>query len=142
MAAIVLVMHAPLATAFAECARHVLGSAPALQVFDVQPEGNPDELVPRLADLLAQARSAGEETLILCDIYGATPFNIAKRALAQDARQGGQSRLLTGTNLCMVLKALTEKQKMPEQLSLLVRHGAFKGIVDTGPADTDGDVCA
>lgn len=140
MAGIVLVMHAPLATAFAECARHVLGSPPALQVFDVRPDDNPDELVPRLADLLARGRSEG--TLILCDIYGATPFNIAKRALAQELQQGGQSRLLTGTNLCMVLKALTEKQKMPEQLSLLVRQGALKGIVDTGPADTGGVPCA
>ncbi|OWT54487.1 PTS sugar transporter subunit IIA [Candidimonas nitroreducens] len=141
MASIVLVMHAPLATAFAECARHVLGSPPALQVFDVHPDDNPDELVPRLAGMLARARSAGEETLILCDIYGATPFNIAKRALAHEAQQGGQSRLLTGTNLCMVLKALTEKQKMPEQLSQLARQGALKGIVDTGPADTVDDAC-
>lgn len=140
MAGIVLVMHAPLATAFAQCARHVLGSPPALQVFDVRPDDNPDELVPRLADLLARSRSEG--TLILCDIYGATPFNIAKRALAQELQQGGQSRLLTGTNLCMVLKALTEKQKMPEPLSLLVRQGALKGIVDTGPADTGGVPCA
>ena len=140
MAGIVLVMHAPLATAFAECARHVLGGPPALQVFDVHPEDNPDELVPRLADLLARDR--GEGTLILCDIYGATPFNIAKRALAREAQQGGRSRLVTGTNLCMVLKALTEKQKMPEQLSAMVRQGALKGIVDADPADSGDDPCA
>lgn len=129
MARIVLVMHAPLATAFSECARHVLGRPPELLVFDVRPEDTPDELVPRLARLLAEARSQG--VLILCDIYGATPFNIASRALRQETEQGGRGQLLTGTNLCMVLKALTEKQKMPDQLSEIVRLGAMKGIINT-----------
>ncbi|UHL64609.1 PTS sugar transporter subunit IIA [Paralcaligenes sp. KSB-10] len=128
MARIVLVMHAPLATAFSECAQHVLGSKSDLQVFDVHPDDSPDEQVSRLVELLAAGRQEG--VLILCDIFGATPFNIASRALKLAVQQGISGHLITGTNLCMVLKALTDQEKNPDELSEAVRKGALKGIVN------------
>jgi PTS system mannose-specific IIA component len=127
MARVVLVMHAPLASAFSECARHVLGANPDLAVFDVKPEDSPDQLTPRLARLLIEAGQEG--VLVLCDIFGATPFNIAQKALKLAAEQGTSGHVVTGTNLCMVLKALTDQQKNPDELCESVRLGALKGIV-------------
>jgi len=128
MARIALVMHAPLGSAFSVCAHHILGQKPQLKVFDVAPDALPDESVEELAQWLLG--SPQETTLILCDIFGATPFNVAKRALRIATQQGVTGHLLTGTNLCMVLKALTDQQKNPEQLSENVRLGALKGIID------------
>lgn len=128
MVRIVLVMHAPLGAAFSACAEHVLGIKPNLTVFDVQPQDEPDQLVQRLTQLLEQAPEQG--TLILCDIFGATPFNIANRALKSAVGQGAAGHLITGTNLCMVLKALTDQQENPDELSEKVRLGALKGIVN------------
>jgi PTS system mannose-specific IIA component len=128
MARIVLVMHEPLGAAFDACAEHILGKKPQLTVFDVAADADPDELSVRLARTLLD--EAKQPTLILCDIFGATPFNIAKRALKLATERGMVAHLITGTNLCMVLKALTEQQENPEQLSKTVRLGALRGIVN------------
>lgn len=128
MARIVLVMHEPLGSAFAACARHILGHEVELGVFDVAPDADPEAQVTRLAGQLLQARD--EATLVLCDIFGATPFNIAKRALKLASDRGLTAHLITGTNLCMVLKALTDQQENPDQLSESVRLGALRGIVN------------
>ena len=125
-------MHEPLGSSFAECAEHVLGHKADLTVFDVAPDCDPDAQTERLADMLRQAPD--EASLVLCDIFGATPFNIAKRAIKLATEEGFSAHLITGTNLCMVLKALTEQQDNPEQLSKNVQLGALRGIVN---ADTE-----
>ncbi|MDS1141691.1 PTS sugar transporter subunit IIA [Pusillimonas sp. SM2304] len=128
MARIVLVMHQPLGSAFSACAEHVLGKKPELTVFDVAPDADPESQVTRLAGRLLEAPN--EATLVLCDIFGATPFNIAKRAIKLATDRGLTAHLITGTNLCMVLKALTDQQDNPEQLSKSVQQGALRGIVN------------
>jgi PTS system ascorbate-specific IIA component len=128
MVRIFLVMHAPLGNAFSQCAEHVLGHAPALTVVDVLPSDEPARKAEEVADLIASRPD--EPVLILCDIYGATPFNIASQALRAATQRGGRGHLVTGTNLCMVLKALTEHQENPDKLTEKVRLGALKGIID------------
>lgn len=128
MARIALVMHAPLGAAFLACAKHVLGRTPELKIFDVQPADDPDEIVHQLTEWIE--KTPGQATLILCDIFGATPFNIANRALKLAIQHGMEGHLITGTNLCMVLKALTDQQENPDKLSENVRLGALKGIIN------------
>jgi PTS system mannose-specific IIA component len=132
MARIVLVMHEPLGAAFAACAGHVLGHEAELTVFDVAPDADPESQVTLLARQLLS--TPDEATLVLCDIFGATPFNIAKRALKLATDRGLTAHLITGTNLCMVLKALTDQQENPDQLSESVRLGALRGIVNADQA--------
>ncbi|NYT61188.1 PTS sugar transporter subunit IIA [Alcaligenaceae bacterium] len=132
MTRIVLVMHEPLGSAFAACAGHVLGQKVDLSVIDVAPDADPAALVASLSRQLLQ--HGNEATLILCDIFGATPFNIAKQALKQVTDQGQVVHLITGTNLCMVLKALTDQQENPDKLSESVRIGALRGIVNADQA--------
>src|SRR5690606_19043205 len=125
-------MHDPLGAAFQACARHVLGRAPDLTVFDIAPDADPDVQVARILDWM-QADDAGKPILVLCDLYGATPFNVAARAQRQALEDGRVVHLLTGTNVCMVLKALTDQQENPESLSERVRQGALRGIVNAEP---------
>jgi len=122
-----LVMHAPLGSAFADCAAHVLGHKPDLIVFDVQPDDPPDEASLRLNGLLES--QGGNGVLILCDIYGATPFNIASRVLAGVRARGKTAELLAGANLCMLLKALTTERPTFEAMVASVRDGGQRGIV-------------
>lgn len=133
MARIVLVMHEPLGQAFSECARHVFGRPADLTVVDIAPDADPEAAARQLfADL---ACSAPDAVLMLSDIFGATPFNIANRARKLLADAGINVHLIAGTNLCMVLKALTEHEDNPEKLTESVRQGALRGVVD---ADTCG----
>ena len=129
---IALIMHDPLGSAFEACARHVLGRKPDLTVFDVAPDADPDEQAARIGDWM-RTDDASVPVLILCDLYGATPVNIAVRARDQALEAGRAVHLLTGTNACMVLKALTDQQENPESFSERVRQGALRGIVNAEP---------
>jgi|SRR5699024_282266 len=122
----VLVMHQPLASAFSRCATHVLGNAPALTVFDIPADADIDHWCSQLADALI--RHPADGLLVLCDLYGATPFNIACRA-ADNARQAGKAvQVLSGANLNMVLKSLTDPLHELDSLAASVRQGGIRGL--------------
>ncbi|MFA5663436.1 PTS sugar transporter subunit IIA [Castellaniella sp.] len=129
---VALVMHLPLGAAFKECAAHVLGEIPDLPVFDIAPDADPER---EAAGLLRWLRAGDpvEPVLLLSDLYGATPFNIATQARQQALQEGRVVHLLTGTNACMVLKALTDQPANSECLSTRVLQGALRGIVDAEP---------
>lgn len=110
MTGIVIVVHAPLGVAMREFAEHVLGEAVGHQmaVHDIQPDATPDSQVPIvLRDI--RAADAGDGVLVLTDLIGATPANIAKRAVADAQAQGTQSCVLAGLNTSMLLRALTSR---------------------------------
>lgn len=129
---IALVMHSPLGAAFRDCAAHILGQVPDLHVFDVTPESDPQKERHRLLSWI-QSGSHTQPVLLLCDLYGATPFNIAAQARQEAMEQGHMVHLLTGTNACMVLKALTDRSKDAASLSAGLLQGAVRGIVDAEP---------
>ncbi|MBP6020912.1 MAG: PTS sugar transporter subunit IIA [Burkholderiaceae bacterium] len=130
MSQIVLVMHEPLGSAFKRCAQHVLGDLPDLMVFDIPADANPEVTAAAIRDSLLH--SPDHSALVLCDIYGATPFNIAQSAVRQVNSAGGDAHLLTGANLCMVLKAVVGSREQADTLSEVVRLRALTGIVDAG----------
>lgn len=134
MTRIALVMHEPLGAAFAACARHVLGAEPNLTVFDIAPDAEPQAATSHILDWMRNHEDAHAPVLVLCDLYGATPFNIATEALRQAVALGMDGHLLTGTNACMVLKALTDQQENPKTFSENVREGALRGIVNADEA--------
>lgn len=133
MSQVILVMHEPLGAAFKLCAQHVLGNATDLTVFDIAADADTVSVTAALLDQLQQG--VGKNALVLCDIYGATPFNIAQQAVKQANDAGLNAHLLTGANLCMVLKALTSCRSDLDQLSEVVRLRALMGIVDADPLD-------
>ena len=76
-----------------------------LAIHDIQPEDLPDDLAP--AVLGHPGPGAGRRrVLVLTDLIGATPANIAKRAVADAQAQGIQCCVLAGLTP-MLLRALT-----------------------------------
>ena len=130
MVRLILVMHEPLGSALAECARHVLGQAPELTVIDFKPTDQPEKRLPEVLQVLTQ--SPVLPVLILSDLFGATPFNTARKALDLARSEGVEGELLAGANLCMVLKALTSPQDDFHALLRSVRASATRGIVCAG----------
>ncbi|RII81754.1 PTS sugar transporter subunit IIA [Neopusillimonas maritima] len=125
MVRVVLVMHQPLGSAFVHCAGHVLGCEPDIVLMDITPADSPEDKVNQLQAILADASA----TLVLTDIFGATPFNIARKAVEATQAQGARAELVTGTNLCMIIKALTGPRDNLQELVELVRASGAKGIV-------------
>lgn len=128
MIPVVLVMHEPLGAAFAHCVQHVLGEPQStLHVVDIAADADVDQESEHLAQLLVELTSPG--SLVLCDLYGATPFNVAQRAITRAQMRGGRACLLSGANLYMILKALTDEAKDPEALRVSVHRRILRSIV-------------
>ena len=81
---ILIIAHAPLASALRDCAMHVFPDcAQAVVAIDVPPYEPPEDT---LATAMQQLQSP-QDTLVLTDVMGATPANVAQRLLVvQGAR--------------------------------------------------------
>ena len=90
------------------CAEHVLGTVEGVAVHDVLPDDKPEDIVPRvLANILRADRGNG--VLVLTDLIGATPANIAKRAVEDARSQGISCCVVAGLNTPMLLRAITNR---------------------------------
>ena len=127
MNAILLIAHAPLANALRQCALHVFPDCePTVAAIDVQPNLSPDET-------LATARIALEQlgrlqqidgVLVLTDIFGATPSNVAQKLV-----DGVRSRLITGVNLPMLLRSVSYRHEPLETLVSRAVIGGTQGVM-------------
>ena len=72
-----------------------------------------------------KAGKADAPTLVLTDVLGATPSNIAQRLVEGQAQQ----RLLSGVNLPMLLRALCYRHEDLEALPQRALDGGHAGIV-------------
>ena len=66
---------------------------------------DPDAILPVAEDLI-RFLDQGQGVLVLTDIYGATPSNIAARLL-----EPGQVEGIAGVNLPMLIRALTYRER-------------------------------
>ncbi|MDD5180908.1 MAG: PTS fructose transporter subunit IIA [Gallionellaceae bacterium] len=101
MVGILLVAHNGLGDSLVDCVRHVMGNVPPnFKVLSVLAGDNPQFKEDEGRELIAQL-DTGDGVLLLVDIYGATPCNIARR-LYQPGRVEGVS----GVNLPMLLSVV------------------------------------
>ncbi len=131
MNTVLLIAHAPLAHALREAALHVFAdAADDLLAVDVQPDATPEQsLIAARAALTRRAPTGG--VLILADVMGATPCNIAARLLPD-----GQARLVAGVNLPMLLRALTYRHEPLEMLVQRALIGGTQGVLAVDPTGT------
>ena len=105
------------------CALHVFPDCDAyVRALDVQPNTPPEETSAQARVMLAQCDASG--ILILTDIFGATPSNVA-RALTD----GVTTKLLTGINLPMLLRAITYRQESLNALVDRALAGGAQGVM-------------
>jgi len=76
---IFIIAHAPLATALRDCALHVYPEcAASVLAVDVLPHEAPEDTLAR-AQLALKGGVATDGLLVLTDIFGATPANVAQK---------------------------------------------------------------
>ena len=123
MNGIFIIAHAPLASAFRQCVLHVFPDNPSgLAALDVQPNMPPEET-------LAQARIVGAQLgcarlLVLVDVFGATPCNVAQKLV-----DGVHSKLIAGVNLPMLLRAMSYRHESLDALVARALIGATQGVM-------------
>ncbi|RMX10942.1 hypothetical protein EBQ24_03390 [Allofranklinella schreckenbergeri] len=139
---IFIVAHAPLASALKACAEHVFADAAAdVQVLDVLPEHD-SAFWHAQADALLLAPRPGSAAdaalppapvLLLTDIIGATPYNVACALAAHAAQAGLPACVLTGANLPMLLRAITYRHESLPDLAERASSGAVQSITCIQP---------
>ena len=127
MPGLLIIAHAPLATALRDCASHVYAGCPQkLLAFDVAPDAPVDDAATAALALLRDAASDGS-ALLLVDVFGATPSNIAQR-LAERA-SGLKLKIVAGVNLPMLLRAVCYQNESLDALAARATAGAIQGVM-------------
>jgi PTS system ascorbate-specific IIA component len=128
MTGIVIVVHTPLGSAMLDCAGHVMGPISDVAVHDIRADDMPDARVPAVvADILRLGQDAG--VLVLTDLVGATPANIAKRAVIEAQAKGVQCAVLAGLNTPMLLRALTYRNLPLVETREKALAGGVQGVL-------------
>lgn len=108
MVGILLVTHNGLGDSLVDCVRHVTGATPEnLKTLSVLAHDDPQQKEAEGRALIMQLDS-GKGVLILCDVFGATPSNIAQR-LCEPGRVEG----IAGVNLPMLLRVSVCSRNKP-----------------------------
>ena len=155
MAGILIIAHAPFASALRECVSHIYGGLPArIGVIDVSADCDPAQVV---AFAHAEIDRLREENgaLVLTDMFGATPANIAGVALVLTDMFGATPaniacrlasipdvRVLAGVNLPMLVRAVCYRATPLDVLVDKALAGATKGVQAVGPATPAVAACA
>jgi mannose PTS system EIIA component len=127
MNGILIIAHAPLANALRQCALHVFPDCGAgVAAIDVQPNLSPDETLGSARIALDQlSKQPGVKgVLVLADIFGATPSNVAQKLV-----DGVKTRMITGVNLPMLLRSVSYRHEPLETLVSRAMAGGTQGVM-------------
>ncbi len=104
MIGLVIVTHGRLAEAFREAVEHIVGPQEALQTICIGPD---DDMDARRQQILASVRAVnqGHGVLLLTDMFGGTPSNLALTALAETGVE-----VIAGINLPLLVKLVSLRQ--------------------------------
>ena len=131
MTGIVVIAHAPLASALGACVEHVYSCEPGVarrevRLLDVT-AGEQFEAALARARALVKEVDAGQGVLVLTDAFGATPGNVATQ-LAEP----GRVAVVAGVNLPMLLRAVCYRAGPLAELVTKAMAGGEQGIVQVG----------
>lgn len=125
MIGILLITHGSFGEALVQNACHVLNKRPPLlNQLGVAAQDDPLDLLPLAQKTLALVNE-GDGALVLTDIFGASPANLALKLL-----QPGHVEGLAGVNLPMLLRALTYRDRGMETLLMRARDGGRDGVIN------------
>jgi len=128
MIGILVVSHEPLGTALLHCTRHIFGRLPPqLAALDVVPDEDPDLALNAARELLKRIND-GTGTIVLTDLFGATPARIAAR-LAEPQR----IVVIAGVNLPLLVKALTHRRGPLDEVATRLLEGVRETILTIEP---------
>ncbi|NTV68736.1 MAG: PTS fructose transporter subunit IIA [Azonexaceae bacterium] len=125
MIGILLITHGSYGEALVQNVCHVLNKRPPqVMQLGLTSQDDPLDILPMAREMLALV-DKGDGVLVLTDIFGASPANLALKLLERGRVEG-----LTGVNMPMLLRALTYRDKGMETLLVRARDGGRDGIIN------------
>lgn len=125
MIGILLITHGSYGEALVQNACHVLNKRPLLlNQLGVSAQDDPLDLLPLARDMV-ELVDGGKGVLVLTDIFGATPANLALKLLEPGRIEG-----VTGVNLPMLMRAITYREKGMETMLTKAISGGRDGVLN------------
>ena len=122
---ILLLTHAGAAGVYVPLVQRLLGRLPLrIETFELAFDAELDAVLPEASAALRRA-DAGDGVLILTDLYGASPSNLAARL----TQLGTPARRVAGLNLPMLLRACNYADLGLDELALTAVSGGKTGVV-------------
>lgn len=94
------------------------------EAFELAFDADLDTMLP-LASAAMRKVDGGEGVLILTDLYGASPSNLAQRL----TRLGTPARRVAGLNLPMLLRVMNYSEQGLDELPATAAAGARNGVI-------------
>ncbi len=128
----VLVTHGRLAEEFRLALEHVVGPQEAVRTICIGPE---DDMEARRAEILAavDAVNGGQGVVLLTDMFGGTPSNLAISVMKKDAVE-----VIAGVNLPMLIKLASVRRTEPLAEAVIAAREAGKKYIAVASALLDG----
>jgi PTS system ascorbate-specific IIA component len=124
MIGILIVSHGTLGESLIHCASHVLNKRPPrVKQLGITAQDDPFSLLPQ-AQTLVKELDDGDGVLILSDIFGGSPANIAAKLLVPGRVEG-----VAGVNLPMLIRVLTYRDKPLQTAVVKAISGGCDGVV-------------
>lgn len=124
MIGILIVAHGALGECLIHCASHVMGRRPLrVRQLGVTVHDDPEQLIPHAREMVRDIDD-GSGVLVLSDICGATPCNIASQLI-----DPGHVELISGASLPMLVRALTYRDEPLASVVDKAMWGGANGVM-------------
>ena len=124
MIGILIITHGTLGESLIHCASHVLNKRPPrLKQLGVTAQDDPAMLLPQ-ARTLVKELDAGDGVLILTDMYGGTPSNMASKLVMP-----GKVEAVAGVSLPMLIRVLTYRDRDLQTIVTKAISGGCEGVM-------------
>ena len=123
MIGLILVTHGKLADEFVSAMAHVVGQQEAIVAISIGPEDNMER---RRADIGAAVKAvdSGAGVIILTDLFGGTPSNLAISLMRR-----GQVEVIAGINLPMLIRLAKARCCMPLEQAVVAARDAGRNYI-------------
>ena len=134
MIGIVVVSHGRLADEFVAAAEHVLGPQDQMRAVAIGPH---DDMEERRGDILDAVRAVdrGDGVIVLTDMFGGTPSNLAISVIQQV-----RIEVIAGVNLPMLIKLAEVRARMGLADAALAAQDAGRRYIRVASVELAGGV--
>jgi PTS system mannose-specific IIA component len=133
MIGIVLVTHGNLATEFRVAMQHVVGRQEGIATICIGPNDDMEMRRREIGEAVAEV-DTGKGTIILTDLFGGTPSNLAISLLEK-----GKIEVIAGVNLPMLIRLDSARRNLPIAEAVAAARDAGRKYISVASELLDSD---
>lgn len=132
MIGLVIVTHGGLAVEFRNALEHVVGKQPALETVAIGPD---DDMEARRLEILnaVQRVDDGNGVIILTDMFGGTPSNLAISVMDE-----AKAEVIAGISLPILVKLASIRGETPLDQAVIMARDAGKKYIKVASQELSG----